>query len=278
MTKRNLPAIEIGARPGVRSDVSQDALHRWMPDLRAATEDETTITILDVIGFDIFDDGVTARRIAAALRRIGDRPVQVVINSPGGDVFEGLAIYNLLREHPQPVTVHVVGLAASAASIVAMAGDEVRIGRAAFLMIHNAWVVAQGDRNGLREIADWLAPFDDAMADVYAQRSGMEQSEISRMMNDETWIAGPDAVERGLADGLLERDEVAIEPREGNGQARRVERAFDALAARAQMPRREARELLAAIRNSGKPGAAHDDKPGAVDIAAELRSLREMMS
>ncbi|WP_034085582.1 head maturation protease, ClpP-related, partial [Pseudomonas aeruginosa] len=111
--------------------------------------------------------------IAGALRAIGgDVDVTVNINSPGGDVFEGLAIYNLLREHKGKVTVNIIGLAASAASFIAMAGDEIRIGRAAFLMIHNAWLIAMGNRNDLREIADWLEPFDMTLADIYAQRTG----------------------------------------------------------------------------------------------------------
>ncbi|MFT2622165.1 head maturation protease, ClpP-related, partial [Escherichia coli] len=76
-------------------------------------------------------------------------------NSPGGDMFEGLAIYNLLREHEGEVNVKVLGLAASAGSVIAMAGDTVQIARAGFLMIHNAWVVAMGNRNDLRELAAW---------------------------------------------------------------------------------------------------------------------------
>ncbi|HCF5801664.1 TPA: Clp protease ClpP, partial [Pseudomonas aeruginosa] len=104
---------------------------------------------------------------AGALRAIGgDVDVTVNINSPGGDVFEGLAIYNLLREHKGKVSVNIIGLAASAASFIAMAGDEIRIGRAAFLMIHNAWLIAMGNRNDLREIADWLEPFDMTLADI----------------------------------------------------------------------------------------------------------------
>jgi HK97 family phage portal protein len=91
----------------------------------------STITILEPIGVDFFGNGVTAKRIAAALRAIGNQPVTVMINSPGGDFFEGLAIYNLLREHPKAVTVQVIGIAASAASVIAMAGDDIQIGKAA---------------------------------------------------------------------------------------------------------------------------------------------------
>lgn len=109
MTKRPLPAADLSVRPGVRSDVSQKALAHWSPDIRGAVDEkDASISILDVIGQDFWGEGVTAKRIAGALRAIGPRPVTVVINSPGGDVFEGIAIYNLLREHPETVTVKIV--------------------------------------------------------------------------------------------------------------------------------------------------------------------------
>ncbi|MBM9968481.1 Clp protease ClpP, partial [Pseudomonas aeruginosa] len=115
----------------------------------------------------------------------------------------GLAIYNLLREHKGKVSVNIIGLAASAASFIAMAGDEIRIGRAAFLMIHNAWLIAMGNRNDLREIADWLEPFDMTLADIYAQRTGIDIDDIVKQMDAETWIGGREAVDKGWADAFL---------------------------------------------------------------------------
>jgi ATP-dependent protease ClpP protease subunit len=96
---------------------------------------------------------ITAKGVAAQLRAIGDRPVEVQINSPGGDMFEGFAIYNVLREHPQAITVKIMGMAASAASIIAMAGDTIEIGAASFIMIHNCEVVAVGNRHDMAETA-----------------------------------------------------------------------------------------------------------------------------
>ena len=139
-------------------------------------------------------------RISAALRSIGKSDVVVTINSPGGDYFEGLAIYNLLREHPAKVTIKIVGIAASAASVIAMAGDDVQIARAGFVMIHNTWVVAMGDRHQLRDVADWLEPFDQMAVDIYAARSGLKAAELGKMLDRETWIGGADAVEKGFAD------------------------------------------------------------------------------
>lgn len=209
MKKLSLPLAQVPAIRNGRWEIPKAALARWEPGIRAAAdEDEATISVLDPIGADFFGDGVTARRINAALRNIGERDVIVNINSPGGDYHEGLAIYNLFRQHPGKITMRVLGEAASAASVIAMAGDRIEIGRAAFFMIHNVWVMAAGDRNFMREVADMLEPFDRAAADVYAARSGVDADEIATMMDRETWIAGAEAVEDGFADDFLAADKI----------------------------------------------------------------------
>lgn len=179
MTIKSLPAAPEG-RPFAREkpDLPAAAMERWNGGIRAAREGENSISIFDVIGADFWGDGVTASRIAGALRSMNGGAVTVNINSPGGDMFEGLAIYNLLREYEGKVTVKVLGLAASAASIIAMAGDEVQIGRGAFLMIHNCWVYAMGNRHDLAQIAADMAPFDKAMSDIYQARSGLDSAAI----------------------------------------------------------------------------------------------------
>lgn len=272
MTKRDLPRADLSARPGVRSDIDAKVMDRWNPDVRAAeTSPDNTISILDVIGQDFWGEGVTAKRIAAALRRIGDQDVVVTINSPGGDFFEGLAIYNALRDHPARVTVKILGLAASAASVIAMAGDEVRIARAGFLMIHNTWVLAAGDRHALREVAEWLEPFDAASVDIYAARTGIKATRISEMLDRETWIGGAAAVDEGFADGLLEADAVDTEPKNDAGASVRAERKFEVLAAKAGIPRSERRALLAELKG-GMSGAAPTGMPGAA-VTEEVRKL-----
>ena len=273
MSKRNLPKVDLGAKPGVQSDISPKALQRWSPDVKAASgEDEATISILDPIGADIWGDGVTARRISAALRSIGDRPVTVNVNSPGGDYFEGLAIYNLLREHKQEVTVNVLGVAASAASVIAMAGDQVRIARAGWLMIHNTWILAAGDRNALREVADWLEPFDAMAVDIYATRTGIAEAELARMLDRETWIGGQGAVDQGFADDLLPSDLVDHDREGGASASMRAERKFDLLARRAGLTNSASRDLLRDLK-LGKPGAAPTGQPGAADLQLELQQL-----
>jgi len=272
MSLRNLPAARAG-RPSasVRSEISPRAYDRWNPEVRAAlaeNPEDRSISVYDVIGYDYWSgEGVTTKRVASALRTLGRGPVTVNINSPGGDMFEGLAIYNTLREHDGEVTIKVVGLAASAASIIAMAGDTVQIARAGFLMVHNAWVVAAGNRIDLREISDWLEPFDRSMADIYVARSGMSEKEAARLMDAESWIGGSDAIERGLADELLPSDQVG----KGDGKAkahaaRRIEAALRA----SGMPKTEAMRLISELKaGAGDPAGSGEGDPAERGLLAD---------
>ncbi|NTB96911.1 Clp protease ClpP [Agrobacterium tumefaciens] len=275
MTLRALPSAAIGVRPGLQSKVTARALETWNPDIRQAAESEdNTISILDVIGADYWGEGVTAKRIAAALRAIGNKDVVVNINSPGGNYFEGLAIYNTLREHKGKVTVKILGVAASAASVIAMAGDEIQIARAGFLMIHNAWVVASGDRHQLREVADFLEPFDAAAVDIYVARSGMDSAEVAKMLDRETWIGGAEAVDKGFADTLLSADEVAAAPENSaNGKAVVAAHQIDNLLAQLNMSRSQRRELIQALKG-GKQDAALTSKQD----AAVLSGVEDLLS
>lgn len=269
MKNRRLPGLpEAHARSGINCEISPRALERWNPGIRAAADGgENSISILDVIGEDYWGEGVSSNRIAAALRSIGaDQPVTVNINSPGGDMFEGIAIYNMLRAHKGQVTVRVLGMAASAASIIAMAGDVIEIGRPSFFMIHNAWIVAVGNRNDLRDAADWLDPFDVAMADVYVARTGQDLQAVQTMMDKETWIGGSDAVAKGFADGLLEEDD--IEESNDRADARAAVRRLDTVLAKGGMPRSERRKLLNELK-TGTPGAAGSGTPRAADPTAD---------
>ncbi|WP_311747579.1 head maturation protease, ClpP-related, partial [Proteus columbae] len=167
---------------------------------------DNSISILDVVGEDYWGEGVTAKRISAALRAIGEQDIVVNLNSPGGDMFEGLAIYNLLRAHSGKVTVNILGIAASAASIIAMAGDEIKMGRGAFLMIHNCWAMGVGNRHDFAKLAHDLAPFDASMTDIYVARSGQSSDVVNQMMDNETYISASEAIEKGFADSLLSAD------------------------------------------------------------------------
>ncbi|MDH3232210.1 MAG: Clp protease ClpP [Alphaproteobacteria bacterium] len=277
MSNRKMPQAELAAKPGVKSDVQPSVLMRWNPDIRAATkdDDENTISILDIIGQDWFGDGVTAKRIRAALRSIGKNDVTVLINSPGGDFFEGLAIYNLLRDHPAQVTVKIMGMAASAASVIAMAGDDIQIARAGFLMIHNVWVIALGDKNDLREVADWLEPFDESAIDIYAARSGMKVDELRAMMDKETWIGGSKAIEMNLADELLPADQVDSKAKQSaDAKFIKAEKQFDRICASINFSVAQRRELMQALRGD-KPGAVTTGKQDAA-VAQGLEGILEL--
>lgn len=275
MSLRKLPELEARNLPEICAFLPDDeALKIHNLGLKAASDkDDASIGILDVIGADFWGDGVTAKRIAAALRSIGERDVVVNINSPGGDFFEGVAIYNLLRAHPAKVTVNVLGLAASAASVIAMAGDEIRIGNAGFIMIHNAWVVAIGDRHDLAEASATMEPFDDAMASVYADRSGADKDKVVAWMDEETWFNGEKAVSLGFADGLLPADMVKEDETQARaGREITALKRTDLAMAKAGMSRSERRALLGEVKG-GTQGAAVTVTRDADEIAALCEGL-----
>ncbi|MBU9501321.1 Clp protease ClpP [Burkholderia multivorans] len=274
MSLLQLPEIRADHRLGAAQfDVRPDALERWNPDVRAANADDAAaISIYDSIGDNWEGTGVTAKRISAALRNIGARDVTVNVNSPGGDFFEGVAIYNLLREHKAKVTVNVMGLAASAASVIAMAGDEILMGDGAFLMIHNAWAVAIGNRHDMAAAAATLAPFDAAMAKLYAQRAGISEETAAAMMDKETWIGADQAVKDGFATGKLDSAPLSMNTNTSSG--RKAMALIEASMARAGYSRSMRRDALKALFD-GKPGAtAGNATPGAgEDVAASLHTL-----
>lgn len=286
----NRPRVMAKARPGalpVPGDRSVSALtksevfDRWSGDAAgirpvALAEGDNVITMFDVIGEDFWSGGgITAKKVAAQLRAIGDRPVEVQINSPGGDMFEGIAIYNVLREHSQDINVKIMGMAASAASIIAMAGDTIEIGAASFIMIHNCWVVAIGNRHDMAETAEWLQPFDQAMVDVYSQRTGADAKAVSGWMDAETYMSGSTAVERGFADTLLPADQVKVDDAaKAADRAVNDVRAMELTLLAVGHSRTEARARINKIK--GMPDAAHEPaKPdaGETDLAASMKKL-----
>lgn len=274
MSKRKLPAATVSRRPGVRSDVVPSIVERWNAGIMSAATDDASIDVLDVIGEDFWGEGVTAKRIASHLRRLGaEADVTVNINSPGGDFFEGLAIYNTLREHKGRVTVRILGLAASAASVIAMAGDDVRIARAGFLMVHNTWVVAMGDRHDLRDVADWLETFDATAVDLFASRTGIEAEKIAGLLDRETWIGGQAAVDGGWADALLASDE--IEAGEPADPQQKTLRKLEMYLSRGGASRSERREMVKDI-VGGTPSAAPSGMPSAAVIDGVTEILSSM--
>jgi ATP-dependent protease ClpP protease subunit len=262
-----------------RCELSPRALDMWNPDLRAALESGTdTITMYGIIGEDWYGEGVTLKRVDAALRAIGDKPVTVYINSPGGDMFEGIAIYNRLLEHSQEITIKVLGLAASAASVIAMAGARREVAKTAFLMIHNCWTYFAGNRHAIRELADTMEEFDRAMISLYADTSGQDEKTVEKMLDAETYMNGANAVEKGFATALISAAEVTEAPDEEQAQAHAT-RKLDAALAKSGMPRSERRKLISEIK-TGTPSAVVGDTlravvPGMPSAALDLSAFEE---
>lgn len=161
---------------------------------------------------------VTPNDIADALKNAAGSNVTVEINSPGGDVFAGSEIYTALKAYSGQVEVNVVGLAASAASIIAMAGNVVKISPTAQLMIHRASTVSQGNADDLSSDLAGLNSTDQAIVNVYQQKTGMDPQDIYRMMSQETWINAQDAVKQGFADSIMFEKQPATVVNAVNGQ------------------------------------------------------------
>lgn len=158
--------------------------------------------------------GVSAQNVVDMLRECTASTIHVHINSPGGEVFEALAIYNVLRAHPAAVVSHIEGLAASAASFVALAANCVVISRNAVMMIHDALAMAYGNAGELRELADLLDKMSDNIADIYGQKAGGGVEFWRERMRAESWYTGAEAVEAGLADEMTDPDAEPADPAE----------------------------------------------------------------
>ncbi len=154
---------------------------------------------------DIGDWGISAQQFAADLRAVGDvSQINLHINSPGGAVFEGMAMYNLLKSHKARVIGTVVGLAASMGSVVAMACDEIRMPANAMMMVHKPWGIQGGDAEAMRKYAETLDKFETGMVAVYVTKTGKSAEEIEALLTAETWMTGAEAVALGFADTLLD--------------------------------------------------------------------------
>ncbi|EEP91810.1 ClpP-like prohead protease/major capsid protein fusion protein [Yersinia kristensenii] len=168
--------------------------------MKASGEKSADIYIYEEIGYW----GVTARQFASSLKALGDIDhINLRIHSPGGDVFEGIAIYNLLNSHPASKTVYIDGLAASMASVIAMVGNPVIMPENAMMMIHKPWGITGGDANDMRDYADLLDKVEGVLIPSYAKKTGKTPEELAVMLGEETWLTAQECVEHGFADQLL---------------------------------------------------------------------------
>ncbi|ELT91824.1 hypothetical protein CAPTEDRAFT_47846, partial [Capitella teleta] len=152
--------------------------------------------------FDDIDDwyGVSAQSVVDQIRNLEASDINVRLNSRGGMVFEGIAIYNALRLHKASIHVTIEGLAASIASVIAMAGDTVTIAENAMMMIHNPYGWAQGDAESMRKTADIMDKIADSIAVSYTARTGKSLDEMKALMDSETWYTATEALAAGLVD------------------------------------------------------------------------------
>lgn len=284
MSLRTLPEAKNFTRPqNFQWDAPSDVLAQWAAKPLAAVDGvENTITIFDVIGEDWWSGGgFTAKRCSAALRAIGNKDVVVQVNSPGGDMFEGIAIYNMLRQHPAKVTVHVMGWAASAASILAMAGDEIVMGLGTFMMVHNAWGVVIGNRHDMRTSADLFDGFDSAIADIYEARTLGDRKSIEKLMDAETFMGPSEAVKNGFAD-RIDDGLIAAEASANEGdRAIFARRQTEAALARAGYSRSARAELISelgptlpAARDAGRARAERDAGSNVAAIRQLIETLK----
>lgn len=151
-----------------------------------------------------FWGGVSPKSFIQALNDIDAEVIHLRVNSPGGSVFAARAMEQALREHKAKVIAHVDGVAASAASFLVMAADEIVMAPGAMMMIHKAWTIAMGNANDLMDTADLLDKIDGTLAATYAARTGQDESKIADMMEAETWFTAQEAVEAGFADVVAE--------------------------------------------------------------------------
>lgn len=214
--------------------------HKGRPWYRieyAADEEDATVWIYDaIVDGDGYFGGVPAESFVKELNALDAETIHLRINSPGGSVFPAMAIYTALRNHPARVVAHIDGLAASAASFVALAADEVRMTKGAFYMIHNGHVFAIGDKRRLRETADLLEKVDGQILDIYAGRTDKDADEVTAWMDAETWFTAEEAKEAGFVDEIDH-----AEPMKASFDLSVFNRVPEPLAG--QEPRREARKI-----------------------------------
>lgn len=249
--------------------------------------EQLELLLYGVIGEDFWGDGVSALDVAALLTRHSDaKQITVRINSPGGDVFDGVAIYNALVSHGAEVHTIVDGLAASAASLIFEAGDQRTMRDATKLMIHRCWTYAMGNTEELQVVAGILGQLDDEAAQLYARRSGLSADEVAQLMAgdgmaDGTYFGAAEAIEKGLADGLEQPEKASPKPKQTIDLSQ-----LDGLRVAAlyrDFPKRTEEGPVSATQSATQPPASGDAAPAgaltpqpAPAIAASFEQLSEL--
>jgi ATP-dependent Clp protease protease subunit len=165
----------------------------------------------DITDLKWFDEDVTPKDIKNELDKLKDvDSINIFVNSPGGNVFAGVAIYNELKRIGKPTVAYVDGIAASIASLIILAADQVVMPANTMLMIHNPWMIAAGDAKAFRDFADKLDKITDSvLLETYFQKTGIEKAKLKEMLDAETWLSAEEAVALGFADTLEAEQKIA---------------------------------------------------------------------
>lgn len=182
-----------------RSRISMRAgRNDWFRIENKANADTAEVYIYDEIGYF----GITADDFVKEIQNLTQSKIELHLNTPGGEVFDGIAIYNALKNHDAEVTVYIDALAASAGSFIAMSGDTVVIEKTGQMMIHDAMSLAIGNATDIRELADRLDTMSNTIAGIYADKAGGSVEDWRTKMSSETWFNAQEAVDAGLADRI----------------------------------------------------------------------------
>jgi ATP-dependent protease ClpP protease subunit len=223
-----VPAPQVDSRRYFQAAVGSDGVLELM--IYGDIVDAATISMLEAWGYST-DGFVSAIAVKKALDgSTGYSSIRVRINSPGGDAFEGMAIHSLLTSSGKPVIVQVDGIAASSASIIAMAGSQRIMGRSAMMMIHDAWAGCIGNSRDMQKMAEALDKIDESIAAAYFDRTGLKAEDIRSLMDEETWLSAQDCVEQGFATAIVEP------PAEEERAAMAMARGFKVLARLKKLP------------------------------------------
>lgn len=188
--------------PKLMQLASDNSAKRAALRVEASAKDEATIYVYGLIGGWWGD--IDAQTLADQLKGIDAKTIHLRVNSPGGDVFEARAMMTALRQHSAKVVGHVDGLAASAATFLLMAADEIEMSQGGFFMIHNAWTIAMGNKADFRTTADLLDKIDNTIINDYASRASADRDQIVAWMDDETWFSADEARDHGFVDRVAE--------------------------------------------------------------------------
>jgi|SRR5690625_4695942 len=247
----------------------------WI-DIRNKSPESADVYIYDEIGFF----GTLAIDIRQELRELDTKLINLHINSPGGSVFEGNAIYNLLRNHKAKVITHVDGIAASIASVIAMAGDEVIMAENSMMMIHDPSGVVVGDSDDMRKMADVMDKVKDTIITAYERKTNKDREELSKLMDEETWMTPLEAVALGFADSISEPMKVAAKFNlSGFRNAPKSMRLTGCQSVKGEEPKQTNIDNMKEILNKVKTAFAEDDfKASAILMAADGKGIEEIIA